>query len=547
MPGKISFFYAIYRRLQASAGGMSIMGQEHFDVDNSDDLGGGFSLKETTGPYGMFGSLSPAAPNFGIGLQPGWKPLNPNSNVPLENPLYAMLSKSLDPDGTVPDSVTVAGQVWPVMPPPFQGSISNHVEWLEFNAGSPKLIDAFGQWIKDGKVDDSPKNAPLTYAALRALPKPAPFPLKTMLPDQEYMPILFVASMPGDDGRRHGDHALPDMPLDHVPPHFWATSQIFLCDETGATVHPATLDAGHELSVVAMIGNSGNSGGGRLSNQPKIHVLGAALAFNTFMSPGTLLPSLANLDPTLPSSQYEHYGIRSLGYDTAAWRFNVDKVFAGLKTGLVNAGVDLGGATPEEWLKNSHPCVKIWIIEGEPVNKYQPGGGEPTVPTINSKPRLDRHIAQRNLAPFDMKVMAAKKIDWKNFIVAQAGEGPNRLTLQHALPADSVRFYLAVPKKTFERYAAKGLRGWAPVDKVANTPFPDAVILHATSSGALVQVAAHGKERFIGMSLGIEGDPSTFKTVRASDVAMVHAGHDDTIVGGFTLRVPATESRSSRA
>jgi hypothetical protein len=168
MPVKISFFYAIYRRLQASAGGMSIFGQEHFDVDNSDDLGGGFSLKETTGPYGLFGSLSPAAPNFGIGLQPGWKPLNPNSNVPLENPLYAMLAKSLDPDGTVPDSVTVAGHVWPVMPPPFQGSISGHVEWLDFNAGPLKLIDAFGQWIKDGKIDDSPKNAPLTYAALRA-------------------------------------------------------------------------------------------------------------------------------------------------------------------------------------------------------------------------------------------------------------------------------------------------------------------------------------------------------------------------------------------
>jgi hypothetical protein len=85
------------------------------------------------------------------------------------------------------------------------------------------------------------------------------------------------------------------------------------------------------------------------------------------------------------------------------------------------------------------------------------------------------------------------------------------------------------------------------VDKVANKPFPDAVILHATGSGALVQVAAHNKERFIGMSLGIEGDPSTFKTVRASDVVMVHTAHDDTIVGGFTLRVPVSDSRSSRA
>jgi hypothetical protein len=539
MPGKINFFYAIYRRLQASAGGMSIQDAEHFNVDNSDDLGGGFSLRETSGPHGLFGSLSAAAPNFGIGLQQGWMPLNPNSNVPIENPLYAMLAKSLDPDGTVPDSVTVAGQVWPVMPPPFQGSISNHTEWLAFNAGSPKLIDAFGQWIKDGKVDDSPKDAPLTYAALRALPKPAAFPLHIKPPNQESLPILFVASMAGDDGRRHGDHAMPDVPLDHVPPHFWATSQIFLCDETGAIVHPATLEAGQELSVVAMIGNSGNMPAGRLfdTNQPKTLLLGAALAFNTFMSPGTYLPSLANLDPAQLSSQYEHYGIRSLGYDTAAWRFNVDKVFAGLKTSLVNAGVDLGGATPEEWLKNGHPCVKIWITEGEPVNMYQPGGGEPAATTINSKPRLDRHIAQRNLAPFDMKVMAAKKIDWKNFIVSQAGEGTNTLTLQHALPAGSVRFYLAVPKKTFERHASKGLRGWSAVDKVVNKPFPDAVLLQATGSGASVQVAAHGSEPFLGMSLGIEGDPSTFKTVRSSDVAMVHADHNGTVIGGFTVRV----------
>ncbi|MGA2287634.1 hypothetical protein, partial [Bradyrhizobium sp.] len=42
--------------------------------------------------------------------------------------------------------------------------------------------------------------------------------------------LLFVASFPGDDGRRFGDGEPQGVPLDHVPSHFWAQSPIFLCN-----------------------------------------------------------------------------------------------------------------------------------------------------------------------------------------------------------------------------------------------------------------------------------------------------------------------------
>ena len=101
------------------------------------------------------------------------QPLNPMSSDPMQNPLYVMLKTSLTPGG-VPGPgpyyfVTVNNQKWPVMPPPDNtGSIANHKDWLEFNAGSAKVIDAFGAWIGNGKIDDSPKEAPITSAALAA-------------------------------------------------------------------------------------------------------------------------------------------------------------------------------------------------------------------------------------------------------------------------------------------------------------------------------------------------------------------------------------------
>ena len=71
---------------------------------------------------------------------------------------------------------------------------------------------------------------------------------------------------------------------------------------------------------------------------------------------------------------------------------------------------------------------------------------------------------------------------------------------------------------------------------VASKPFPDAVILRQTAANARLEVADHGREPFLGLSLGVEWDPARIKSSRLGDVSMVHAGHDDTIVGGFTLQ-----------
>jgi hypothetical protein len=229
------------------------------------------------------------------------------------------------------------------------------------------------------------------------------------------------------------------------------------------------------------------------------------------------------------------------------FRFNVDAVFAGLKMALAQVpAAMLGGLSPEQWLKDGHPCVKVRIMSGELANIYLPAGSAAAAPpTLDSLPPVDRHIAQRNLAPFDMAVMGLKKIQWTNFIVAQAGKGWNELTLQQALPAEAFRFFFAVPRAAWERWidprTSKGgvVRGLEVVHDVASKPFPDAVILRQTGP-VLLRIAEHGheRERFFGLSFGIEGDPAALRRARDSDVSVIHESQDNGIVGGFTLQVP---------
>ena len=184
--------------------------------------------------------------------------------------------------------------------------------------------------------------------------------------------------------------------------------------------------------------------------------------------------------------------MRLWSYDTVGFRFDVDDVFKRL-VAAVQANVPanmLGGDTPDQWVRDSHPCVKVRIMSGEKPNNYTPAGA---VPTIDSSPLKDRHIAQRNLAHFDMTQMAIKPPMWKKFIVAQAGAGVNGLSLQHALPLDAFKVYLAIPRAAWERYidpkTSKGgaVRGFEPVDgkgrEAVPKPFPDAVILQADQPG----------------------------------------------------------------
>jgi hypothetical protein len=359
--------------------------------------------------------------------------------------------------------------------------------------------------------------------------------------------LLFVASFAGDDGRRFGDGAAQPVPLGHVPANFWATSQIFLYDENGQVQTPTFLDAGAEYYVSALIGNSsaGAPAGRAIFSSNPMHVLCDAQCFNSSFSPGVPLPSMGNYDPNDGNATYDQFVLAKQSYDVAAFRFNVGKVFSALATAL--QGVNLGGMTPSDWLKAGHPCVKVRVVSGEQPNYFPPMGNPPL--TLDSNPRYDRHIAQHNLAPFNITLMAIKKPIWTNFIVAQAGLGANALGIQHAgWPVDAVRIYLAMPRAPYERYVAPaGHRGFEPVREGISKPFPDAVILRQTTPGAPLVIAdhdpeavrhRHGPDRFFGMAIGVEGDPARLGDHRLGDLEVVHTekGPAGDIVGGFSLR-----------
>ncbi len=473
------------------------------------------------------------------------EPLNHSSLVKEENPLYMMLSTSL---GKVPVPETIApinGEVWPVMPLPTNGSIAANTSWVEFNSGPTILIEAFGKWIEDGKIDDTPKHDLLTFDTLAQNP-PAAWPLRPAKLSAK-LPLLFVASKAGDNGRRYGDHGPADVAVDYIPDNFWATSQIYLTDAKGNTVNPQPLQAGAEYYVAAIVGNSGNWGTGRLFfDMPKIKVRCTAQVFASHKSFSAPLPSLSNLDPLGANLEYEQYFLRAESWDVVGFRLNVDKVFATLAKELADAKVDLGGATPQAWLKDSHPSLKVRIISGETPNIFTPSDNAPL--TIDSDPRRDRHIAQRTLAPFPVpKGGGVTVISWTNFIVAQAGAGPNWLTLKHALPADAFRLFLAMPTRSYESHVAKGgrLHGFDVIHnsgrEVASKPFPDAVILRQTAPDARLELADHAREPFLGLSLGVEYDPAKIRNQRLSDVSVVHAARDGAVVGGFTLQPQTAE------
>ena len=546
MPSITSFYHAIFKKLQATAGG----GSEHVDPPTPAELSGGFSLKSTTDANGIKGTLTSAADIFamiGYGdIHQGMSPITPNDFDPTHSPLFMMLSESLK--AMPQDLVSVNGKNWPTMPPPW---ILPYAIWDEFNpppANNPnRVVAKLGEWIAAGQIDDAPKQAPLEFGALQA----ASMNLKAFnnIPGPGLQPVLFAASMPNDDGRRHNDGASPAVPLDHVPPHFWNTAQIFLTDAAGTTLPLAslgTLKAGAEYYVAAIIGNAGNFGAGRgFSGGKHLNVTGHGLAFNTHMSPDVLLPPLSNLNPALTTGVYEEYYLAKQHYACVGFRFNVDAVFSGLAAKIqADPNFNLGGAPDAAtWLKGSHACVKV-MIEGGETSKVFPANGDANAKvTIDSKPREDRHIAQKNLIPFDMTEMAAKKIWWKNFIVNQVGQGLNELVLEHDLPADGFRFYIALPTAVYRHYVAElGHKGFDVVREISSKPFPDCVILRQSVRGAELRIAEHARERFLGLAIGIEAEPAGARTVRG-DVHMVHRTVDRQIAGGFTARL----TRSLRA
>ncbi|MFI5000088.1 MAG: hypothetical protein ACHQK9_09435 [Reyranellales bacterium] len=526
----ISFYHAIYKRLWAFASSYSA----HDGINNYDT----FSLESPDAPTGIFG--------MGLGPQPMGSPYVQGQQIlkigdynANNNPLWVMLNTSLTSDQSpnAATTVTVNNQTWPIMPPTAAGFINNYPDWFGMNdmAKPPTLVDGLKHWIEvDQQPDDTIKGSDIVNA-LQA--KPNAFPFKPKDSSQ----ILFVASMPGDDGRRPGDGDTNDPGPNYVPAHYWDSSLIFVTDTLGNDEHLPPFEPGTEHYIAAIIGNSGNMSAGTIGyKQPTTTAICYAYVFTTFFSPKVALPSLDNLDSQGANTVYEQLRLRAYTYDVVGFRFTVDTVYQELTTAMQMANYSkakLGNLTIDEWLKKGHACVKVLITAGEVANAYTPQGAVPDEKT--SLPSLDRHIAQRNLAKFEMTLMgAAKQLGWQKFVVEQAGAGLNGLSIQHGLPGYGLGFYVAVAAEPYAQFVAKGgsHRGFEVVREVPHKPFPDAVILRQTTPGATLHIADHTRDGF-GMALGIEWEPARLKGARLGDVAMVHRDHGGRIVGGFTLRL----------
>jgi hypothetical protein len=275
--------------------------------------------------------------------------------------------------------------------------------------------------------------------------------------------------MQNDVGSR-GPGAVPP-----VPANYWATSLIFLVDPaTGNTVLPSTLTAGSEYYLAAVIGNRGNTDGGNYVNPPGIGIETAAIVmvWNTVDSPGVELPSLSNLDFINDDNPiFEQYFLKSATYDLVGFRLNVQTVYDGIIAALKQAvanGLNLGGLTPDQWVhaQPAHLCAKVVI--------RQQGGA---FPNFGDSPINNAHLAQKNLAPFDINVQEVSPVPnivWKNFIPGQPfffrlpGVGRNQLRLEvPRLPEDAFNFYVGIPTETFHSIFREGrggaIKGFRPI------------------------------------------------------------------------------------
>jgi hypothetical protein len=494
--------------------------------------------------------IDPNAANGVFGTSLTGRPLTANDITPANSPLWAILNaraNGVPPFGnvTIPGGAQ-AGTIWPAMP------TGSPPAWMEFQIGaSPNLVGVFGNWISNGQIKDIPNGV---IGAKPAAPIPGPL---------DSGKALFVCSMPGDTGVRPG-----------VPPNFWATSLIFLVDpQTGDTVTPSTLTANSEYYLVAVIGNRGNTSAGRfISQPPRVEAAASVMVWNTTTSPGVQLPSLSNLDVNATSGLYEQYFLRSGDYDIAGWRLNVQTVFNGIVAALDDALADdpmlLGGVSPADWVKGqpAHLCAKV-VIRGETNGQAFPNFGE--------SPDTNRRIAQKNLAPFEVMLVATDpnpNIIWKTFIVGQPlffrlnqkNEGRNRLVLDQRLPEKATQVYLAIPTRVFDGFVQKagGLKGFdvinaeklPSVGRYHGKPFPDAVILRQTKRDATIQLPPLEERELLGMAVGIEYDRNKIKHGPLGDLTIVQhtvvpilkAGTKcfelaERVVGGFTLQAYATE------
>ena len=537
MASHISYYFTLFKKLQVL---------DHVPtstVHGSGSPSGGFNLNQ------------PSAPFFPLIGHPNKKPLTLGDYAPANNPLWAILnSKATNPSAptvTIPGGAQ-AGSVWSAMP------IFTTTGWQEFQIGPPvppagfAIVDVLGRWISvDHQLVDIPSGVQLTVPPVFA--------------GTDAGVVPFVCSKPGDQGAR------PD-PL----PNFWATSLIFLVDpNTGTTITPPTLVPGAEHYVAAVIGNRGNTDGGRYRGQPNaLQAAAVVMIFGTSVSPGVRLPALSNMDLNDINPINETYFLRSGQYDIIGFRLNVQTVFDGLVAAVDHAAnvdhtLNIGSASPSDWVKTqpSHLCVKVVVrVQGD------------QFPAIDAWPSQDARIAQKNLAPFDIAInvnSTTPQIDWTTFVTGQPaalkikGAGKNKLTLVTKLPRELFEIFLAMPGKIHEQFVLrtkaeiKGFRRVNAKEILATAqgnkalPFArDAVILQAAGEENSFDLGPMPDGHAAGMALGFRYIPGKLKHGTTGDVTLVHEAMvprldlgtscykvESATVGGFTLQVRALDPR----
>jgi hypothetical protein len=505
----------------------------------------------SSAPTGGFDLKNPNSPFVALISSPTKKPLTLGDYAPANNPLWAILNTKATSTAatvTIPGGVQ-GGSVWSAMP------LSATTGWKEFQIGPPvplagfAIVDVFGRWISiDNQVVDIPAGVLATV------------PSGFTGTDAGVVP--FVCSKPGDQGAR------PD-PL----PNFWATSLIFLVDpNTGTTITPPTLVPGAEHYVAAVIGNRGNTDGGRYLGQPNaLQAAAVVMVFGTTVSPGVRLPALSNMDLNDINPINETYFLRSGQYDVIGFRLNVQTVFDGLVAAVnqaanIDGTLNIGSATPEQWVKTppSHLCVKVVTrVQGD------------QFPTIDTYPQDDARIAQKNLAPFDATISDTGNphIDWTTFVAGQPlaliikGAGKNKFTLLNKLPRGQFEIFVAMPEKIHEQFVLRTkaeIRGFKQVNakeilatEHGNKPLPfarDAVILQAAGDENSFEFGPMPDGHAAGMALGFRYVPSKLKHGTTGDVTLVHEAVvprldlgsgcykvENKTVGGFTLQVRALD------
>lgn len=476
---------------------------------------GGFDLKV---PNAAFGS-STKGPLLG--------------SSPATSPLWAVLNAK----AMGASSVVVGGASWTAMP------LFLTPAWTDFQLGAPvpKLVQVFSDWITAGKVNDIPGGVIATMPPAIAALEPGV--------------QLFVCSVAGDNGIRPGT----------VPSNFWATSLIFLVDPSnGNIVNPVELSASNEYNLTAVIGNRGNTAAGRYNNPTAVEAQAAAwvMVWNSGASPAVQLPALSNLDQNSTNGDYGVYFLKPGAYDVIGFRLNVQTVFDGLVKAIDASGMDLGGLTSEQWVhaQGAHLCAKVLV---RTVNE--------SWPVLGDTPFTNRRLAQKNLAPFAVDVAVSTpdpNIIWKNFVVGDVIKfmkfderlGIHKLIIQAKLPIDAMNLFLAIPKRSFERWFGQGsIKGFKEVSEESlyglKAPFPEHVILQLVEQENWIEVPPLGEE-FLAMSLGIEYSVRRLKPGQLGEITIVQETTtpkideerhcyelEQTIVGGFTVTLEAFDSR----